>query len=43
MWLVLEYVDGVSLAEVLGKSERLTTHGRFSVGLEIAKALAHAH
>src|SRR5258706_9633102 len=43
MWLVLEYVDGVSLAEVLSKSERLTLHGAIAIGLEIAKALGHAH
>jgi serine/threonine-protein kinase len=43
MWLVLEYVDGVSLAEVLAKSERLTVHGALAVGVEIAKALTHAH
>jgi serine/threonine-protein kinase len=43
MWLVLEYVDGVSLAEVIDKSERLTIHGALAVGLEIASALAHAH
>jgi serine/threonine-protein kinase len=43
MWLVLEFVDGVSLAEVLAKSERLTVHGALAVGVEIAKALVHAH
>src|SRR5258706_6434959 len=43
MWLVLEYVDGVSLAEVLSKSERLTLHGAIAIGLEIARALSHAH
>ena len=43
MWLVLEFVDGVSLAEVLAKSERLTLHGALAVGVEIAKALTHAH
>jgi serine/threonine-protein kinase len=43
MWLVLEYVDGVSLAEILAKSERLTVHGALAVGVEIAKALTHAH
>src|SRR5260221_2255857 len=43
MWLVLEYVDGVSLAEMIDKSERLTIHGALAVGLEIARALVHAH
>jgi len=43
MWLVLEFVDGVSLAQLLAKIERLTTHGAIAIGLEIARALAHAH
>ncbi len=43
MWLVLEYVDGVSLADVLAKSDRLSVHGALAVGVEIAKALTHAH
>ncbi|HKQ71390.1 MAG TPA: serine/threonine-protein kinase, partial [Polyangiaceae bacterium] len=43
MWLVLEYVDGVSLADVLAKVERLSTQAALAVGLEIARALAHAH
>jgi hypothetical protein len=43
MWLVLEYVDGVSLAEVLAKSERLSPWAALAVGVELAQALAHAH
>ncbi len=43
MWLVLEYVDGVSLAELLAKSERLPIHAALAIGLEIARALSHAH
>jgi len=43
MWLVLEYVDGVSLADVIAKSERLGPHAALAIGLEIARALAHAH
>jgi serine/threonine-protein kinase len=43
MWLVLEYVDGLSLAELLQKSERLPIHTAMAIGLEIARALAHAH
>jgi len=43
MWLVLEYVDGVSLADVLTKSERLSMHAALAIGVEIAKALVHAH
>src|SRR5262249_13773059 len=40
---VLEYVDGVSLAELLSKSGELTVQGTLAVGLEITRALAHAH
>jgi hypothetical protein len=43
MWLVLEYVDGVSLGEVLAKCERVSPHAALAVGVEIARALAHAH
>jgi serine/threonine-protein kinase len=43
MWLVLEYVDGVSLAEVLAQCERLSTAAAVAIGLELARALAHAH
>src|SRR5882757_8583596 len=43
MWLVLEFVDGVSLAQLLAKSDRLTMPGAIAIGLEIARALAHAH
>jgi serine/threonine-protein kinase len=43
MWLVLEYVDGVSLAELLTKSDRLPVHTALAIALEIARALTHAH
>jgi hypothetical protein len=43
MWLVLEYVDGVSLAEVLSKCERLSPWAALAVGVELARALANAH
>ena len=43
MWLVLEYVDGVSLAEILGKTEHLTVAAALAIGLELARALSHAH
>ena len=43
MWLVLEYVDGVSLAEVLTKAEHLTVAAALAVGVELAHALSHAH
>ena len=43
MWLVLDYVDGVSLAEVLAKAERVSSAAARAIGVEIARALAHAH
>jgi hypothetical protein len=43
MWLVLEYVDGVSLAEILTKTEHLTVAAALAVGVELARALSHAH
>jgi serine/threonine-protein kinase len=43
MWLVLEYVDGVSLAEILGKTEHLTVVAALAIGVELARALSHAH
>ncbi len=43
MWLVLEYVEGVSLADLLGKVERLTVHAAAAIGIEVCRALAHAH
>jgi len=36
-------VDGVSLADLLAKSERLPIHAALAIGLEIARALGHAH
>jgi eukaryotic-like serine/threonine-protein kinase len=43
MWLVLEYVDGLSVADLLSKLERLGVQSTAAVGIEIARALAHAH
>jgi serine/threonine-protein kinase len=43
MWLVLEYVDGVSLADVLNKTEHLTVAAALAVGVELSRALSHAH
>jgi serine/threonine-protein kinase len=43
MWLVLELVDGFSLATILGKRARFATEFAATVGLEVARALAHAH
>ena len=43
MWLVLEHIDGFSLATVLGKRARFSAEFAATVGLELAWALAHAH
>jgi serine/threonine-protein kinase len=43
MWLVLEYVDGVTLAELVAKAERLAPESALSVALSLANALEHAH
>jgi eukaryotic-like serine/threonine-protein kinase len=43
MWLVLEYVDGVSLEEVQRKSKKLPEPFACAVALEICRALMHAH
>jgi hypothetical protein len=43
MWLVLELIDGFSLATVLGKRARFAPEFAAAIGLEVARALAHAH
>ena len=43
MWLVLELIDGFSLASVLGKRARFAPEFAAAIGLEVARALAHAH
>ena len=43
MWLVLELIDGFSLATVLGKRARFAPDFAAAVGLDVARALAHAH
>ena len=43
MWLVLEFVDGFSLATILGKRARFAPEFAASIGLEAARALGHAH
>jgi hypothetical protein len=43
MWLVLELLDGFSLATVLGKRARFSPDFVTTVGLELARGLAHAH
>ncbi|MEO8904151.1 MAG: serine/threonine-protein kinase [Polyangiaceae bacterium] len=43
MWLVLEYVDGVTLEDVLKKTKRLPETFASAVALEVCRALTHAH
>ena len=43
MWLVLEYVDGVTLEDVLKKTKRLPEAFACAVALSVCRALAHAH
>jgi serine/threonine-protein kinase len=43
MWLVLEYVDGWTLEEVSAKSGKLAPASAAAIGLEVARALEHAH
>src|SRR5688572_9704530 len=43
MWMVLEHVDGWTLAEVLSRVGRLPQEAATAVALEVARALAHAH
>jgi serine/threonine-protein kinase len=43
MYLVLEYIRGFSLAEVLAKKPRLRPEVVAGIGVEVARALAHAH
>ena len=42
-YLVLEYVDGVTLREVVRKNHRLPVERAVSLGVQIAQALAYAH
>jgi serine/threonine-protein kinase len=43
MWLVLEYVDGWTLDELLQRLKRLPLATAVAVTLEVARALDHAH
>jgi len=43
MYLVLEYVEGYSLATVASKASRLPPEVVAAIGIEIASGLAHAH
>ena len=42
-YLVLEYVDGVTLREILRKERRLPVDKAVSLGVQIAQALTYAH
>ena len=43
MYLVLEYIPGFSLAEVLAKKSKLRPELVAAIGAEVAEGLAHAH
>ncbi|MFW5739853.1 MAG: serine/threonine protein kinase [Myxococcota bacterium] len=43
MWLVLEFVDGFTLRRVLDEGVELDTAAAVAIGLEMGRALAHAH
>jgi eukaryotic-like serine/threonine-protein kinase len=43
MYLVLEYIDGQSLAKLIAKTPRLRPEVAAAVGAEIARGLSHAH
>ncbi|MDB4995725.1 MAG: Protein kinase [Myxococcaceae bacterium] len=43
MYLVLEHVDGFTLAELLAKKSRLPPELVAHIGAEVARALVHAH
>jgi serine/threonine-protein kinase len=43
MWLVLEYVDGFTLGDFLSKAQKISPNGAMALGIEIARALSHAH
>jgi serine/threonine-protein kinase len=43
MWLVLEYVDGFSLEEIIAQKGKLAPHAAVAVALAAADALGHAH
>src|SRR5689334_16779447 len=42
-YLVLEYVDGVTLREVLRRERRLPPERAIAIGVQIAQALTYAH
>lgn len=43
MWLVLEYVEGLSLEELIERVGKLNPPVATAIALEIARALSHAH
>ncbi|HMJ12304.1 MAG TPA: serine/threonine-protein kinase [Polyangiaceae bacterium] len=43
MWLVLEYVDGWTLEDLLARTKRLPHTAACAIALEVARALDHAH
>lgn len=43
MWLVLEYVDGWTVEELLARTVRLSPAAAAAIALDIARGLEHAH
>src|SRR4051812_33020117 len=43
MWLVLEFVDGVSLEEVMKRAKRVPEAFACAIAVEVCRALSHAH
>jgi len=43
MWLVLEYVDGVTLEELMARAKRPSEAACVAIALRLAEALQHAH
>ncbi len=42
-YLVMDYVDGRPLSDLIGAGVRLPAEDAFRIGLDLARALAHAH
>lgn len=43
MWLVLEYIEGVSVSHMLSKAGKIDVWAAVAIGIEIGRALVHAH
>jgi eukaryotic-like serine/threonine-protein kinase len=43
MWLVLEYVEGASMSDILAKAGKIDVWAAVAIGIEVGRAMAHAH